>query len=653
MLNTMKIWKLISVLLLACMVGACDDDPAGEELNGGASVNTAGQAKASFGLESKTVLKNAGEVLVPICLETAVDQTVKVTFSAQQSDENNIAREGVDFDIPEKVVTIAAGDTTGFLKVVLLDNGKAEEDRTVVLNMTGVYDGQVSGIKTCLLHIVNNAFVEFQYKNRETYEAAGSYKVPLLVTGDIKETTTFTVRVKEGGTALEGTHFKLPETSFTLEKGATSAEVEIELIDDTEANEDRWFDLEIVSVTGSNATVGRSIPVCRVTIISEEVFKSVAFSAASFTVEEGKTLRIPVALDKAPKSGEADVVVTFSVKIANSTAVEGEDFTITEKQLTFVAGQKEDELVIETIDNDLINADKVLELSIKAAAGANIGTPDICQVTILNNDLPAFQQAAYTVEEDYGNYILPVTLSNALSEDVTLKIKVVALENATEGKHYTLTTNEVAIQQGETSGNVELNIGYDQTWTGTPTFKVVVEEANGVTFDDNVCATEITLEQCTYRKMIGDWNFKIGSYDGNGKKEQNFVRNMTFEVKEWNKSFTVKTPWIIDWSSVEVTVTYDKATGNAEWGNSVPLYKNVGFGPGVDIYLRTAVQDDKYWSAYKAPMPLIWDSSTQTYTWDISASFGVRSDMRVKGTDEDGNSNGTWFIFKDLSMTKK
>lgn len=529
----MKIWKLISVLLLACMVGACDDDPAGEELNGGASVNTVKQAKASFSYESKTVLKNAGVVLVPIRLETPVSQPVKITFSAQQTVGSNIAREGIDFNILEKVVTIAAGDTIGLLNVALLDNAKAEEDRVVVLNMTGVYNGEVSGVKTCSLHIVNNAFVEFQYKNRETYEAAGTYKIPLLVTGEIKETTTFTVRVKEGGTALEGTHFTLPETSFTLEKGATSADVEIQLIDDTQANEDRWFDLEIVSVSGSNATVGKSISICRVTIISEEVFKSVAFGATSFTVEEGKTLRIPVALDKAPKSGEPNVLVTFSVKIANSTAVEGEDFTIVEKQLTFVPGQKEEELVIETINNNLISADKVIELSIKAADGANIGTPEVCQVTILNNDFPAFEQTEYTVVEDYGVFALPITFP-ASNENLTVKIGVIANNGTIEGSHFSL-PHEITIPASENSGNIQINIGHELEWTDAPAFTVYIQEVNGVVLKQDICTTKFTLTQSTYRKLLGSWHIDaVGDSNNALSYATDFSGGTTLEERKTN-----------------------------------------------------------------------------------------------------------------------
>ena len=189
-----------------------------------------------------------------------------------------IAEEGIDFNIEEKVVNIAAGDTVGYVVVDVLDDGKANNDKSVNFTIKSVYGAGVKAEanQSFTLQITSNAFVEFQYENRETTEGAGTYVIPMLVSGNMEEQTTIQVRVKEGGTAQEGTHFTIETPTLTLEPGATSASIEIALTDDEEANADRWFDLEIVSVDGSNAIVGtRSI--CRVTIVSEEVLKYISF----------------------------------------------------------------------------------------------------------------------------------------------------------------------------------------------------------------------------------------------------------------------------------------------------------------------------------------------------------------------------------------
>lgn len=539
----MKTLKFILMLLLAFMFGACDDDPAEEAGNGGgAGSGSPDLVSVSWGIESKSVLKNEGQVQVPVRLSAPADKAVKVTFAAQYSDNAEIAREGIDFDLPDKVVTFSAGDTLAYLTVDLLDNGKAETDRTVVLKITGVYGGNVGSENTCSLYIMNNAFVEFQYRNRETYESAGMYKVPVIVTGDIRRTATFAVRVKEGGTALEGTHFSLPQTEFTLEPGATVAEVEVELVDDDEVNADRWFELEIVSVTGSNAVVGKAVPVCKVTIVSEEVLKTVSFGNTDLNVEEGDILSIPVKLDIAPAAGE-EVEVTFSVKVSDGT-VEGEDFTMEEKTLIFTQGQTEKELMIQTSDNGLIGADKTIEISFKEVNGAVFEKTDVCLVTIKNDDFPSFEESSYEVEEDKGDFVINVILPGVQSDDLRFSVKIIAGNGCNEGTHYTLETTELVINAGKTQGDVHVNIGHELEWTN-PEFTVYIAGSSdgSIVWDENVCATVIRLKECLYRKMLGEWTVETGERIGDAALSTPFPATFTMaNESDFNKLITID--WI-------------------------------------------------------------------------------------------------------------
>lgn len=553
----MKIWKLISILLLVACVSACDDDNkiSGEENGNNTGGAKANQVNVSFGYETKTVLKNAGQIRVPVKLSQIATSAVKVTVDAAKDVNDENAREGIDFNIPEKVVTVPAGDSIAFLPVELLDDGKVGKDRKLVLHIGGAYDGNVSSPRTCTLYIANNAFVEFQYQKRETYEAAGSYKIPVLVTGEISETTTFTVRVKEGGTALEGTHFTLSTTSFTLEKGAKSAEIEVNLVDDKDANADRWFDLEIIGVEGSNAIIGKGNSICRITIISEEVLKSVSFAQMNYTVKEGADLIIPIALDKAPAAGEDDVIITLSIKTANSTAVENTDFTLETKEIHFIPGQKEEEIIVHASDNSDIHADRYFELSIKAVTGANFGTIDACKVTIENDDFPEFAIAENKVEEDSGDHVFVVNLPAAQTTDMNLKFGIVAKNYAIAGKHYPSTISDVLIPAGETKGEVHVNIGYTENWSGTPEFELYVSEINGIELTNDICNSAISLTECAYRKLLGEWNMTVNNPDNCTAKT-----DATISLVTWQKEVKVVSSSLWNNQKVYFNMTYDKNT---------------------------------------------------------------------------------------------
>ncbi|MDE6451022.1 MAG: hypothetical protein K2L23_01790, partial [Odoribacter sp.] len=300
----MKTWKLISVLFLAFMLGACDDDPAEEEINGG---GVPGQVDVAWGYESKTVLKNSGQVNVPLKLERAVNSTVKITVEAEKGDAATVAREGIDFNIPEKVVTIPAGDTIAYLALDLLDDEKAGTDREIKLKITGVYGGgKVGELRTTSLFIVSNAFVEFEKGKWETWESAAvetsseeirnSRFIPLVVTGELTETVTVVLEVTDSS-AIEPTHFTV-EKELTLTPGTTRMNVEVKPVDDEEMNEDRIFILRIKEIRGGNLVIGKTTPSCEVKILSEEILRSLSWGRISMEItdKEETILSIQVSL---------------------------------------------------------------------------------------------------------------------------------------------------------------------------------------------------------------------------------------------------------------------------------------------------------------------------------------------------------------------
>lgn len=524
----MKLTKYLFILsMLFIGFTACDDDET-EDPQGGSGSGTAEKVAVSFAETGRTVLRNGGQVQIPIRLEKATTETVRVNIGVEDPADATVAEEGIDFNIEEKVINIAAGDTLAYLMVDVFDDGKANNDKSVNFTINSVYGAGVKAEanQNFTLQITSNAFVEFQYENRETTEGAGTYAIPVLVTGSIEEQTTVQVRVKEGGTAQEGTHFTIETPTLTLEPGATSASVEIALTDDEEANADRWFDLEIVSVDGSNAIIG-SRSLCRVTIVSEEVLKYISFGAATYTVKEGDEIYIPVYLDKAPSANE-DVRITFSVRQQGTTAEENVDFTIEGLEVTFVEGQLEGELVIRTEHLEALEADKLINLGIRATVGANIGDIQETVVTIQDIDLPVFSQSRYEVEEAWGSYLLPVTIQPQV-EDVTLHVAIASNGTATEGTHYQLVSEYVTIPAGSTTANVEVNIGYEEEWTVNPSFTLYLSGANeNMVWDATRSYTTVSLVQTPFRSLLGNWLCEVQNADNCAAVTNATIENVSF-----------------------------------------------------------------------------------------------------------------------------
>lgn len=651
----MKIWKLIALLLLTTCVAACDDDPA-EEVEGGNGGTTAEQVNVGFGYDAKTVLRNAGQVLVPVKLEKKVNSPVKVTVDALGGDNDTDAREGIDFNITEKVVTVPVGDTVAYIPVDLLDNQKADDNRVINLNITGVYGGKVGTQKTCALHIVSNAFIEFENANWETYESSSNTSasetirnsrfVPLAITGEVTEASTVVFGVTDS-TAVEPTHFTVVK-EVVVHPGDTRVMVEITTVDDNLINEDRVFTLYVKEVKGGNLLVGKTAQSCKVKILSEEVRRILSFGVTAAQVtDKAQEVLVPISLDKDPESP-----VTLKIaSIASSTAQEGVDYELVTKEL-ILENTNPVMVKVNVLGDKELNSDRKLVLQVAEISGENIFIHEKANsftLDIFNDDM-AFEEEVQEVAEDETHNI---TISiPAVDRDRTITLSYKNNETA-PGTYFVTPSKTISVPAGVSSVSIPMQVKYTTEFpTVAPKFTIEVVKLDDFTLEKGT-TTSLVLAPCAYRNLIGDWDFKIGSYDGNGVKQTNLVRNMTLTMKEWKKSFTASAEWIIGWGVKAAVVEWNAKTGNAVWKNDVPMYTNVGFGPGVDVYFRTAVQEDKYWSAFKADMPLVWNEESKTFTWDISPNFGLQSDFRLKGTTDDGNAHGTWFIFKNLSITKK
>lgn len=553
----MKIWKLISLLLLAAFVGACDDDKVSDEETGGTGNSGTSQVSVVFGYEAKTVLKNTGQVLVPVKLEQAVNNTVKITVDAGKGETATDAREGIDFNLPEKVVTIAAGDTIAYLAVDILDNAKAEAEREIKLNITGVYGGIAGSRKSASIYIVSNAFVEFEKAAWETYESAGtegsseairnSRFIPLVINGEITESATVVLEVTDS-TAVEPVHFTV-EKEVTLSAGTTKVNVEIKPIDDDEANDDRVFTLKIKEVKGGNLLIGKTNNQCNVKIISEEVKRTLTFGIKSLdTKDMDRTVRIPVFLDKA---SENDVVVTVGAS-ALSTAVENKDYVIENKSVS-IGSSLRGEVVVKILEDYVENPDRKLIIELKDATEkvAISQTDGTCTVNILNNDWKITPVKSVVVaEEDMGVYSYKARITPVDRE------RIVKLQYEVGNAAYFLNLpDEATIPAGESEITVDVTIGYTSDYPAvTPELKIKYVECDESVYSVPVVGT-IQAEPCAYRKLLGVWTMKTGNPDNCKAQADATITQVT-----WQKEVKVVLASFWNNQNVYFNMTYDKAT---------------------------------------------------------------------------------------------
>ena len=640
--------KLIKYFFVLCALTlgfvACDDDDDNKELpDGGSQVEKVGVA---FGETGRTVLRNSSKVQIPIVLEKAAEAMVRVNVAPVVSDKDTVAEEGIDFNVSEKVINIPAGETTGYLEIDVLDPGKVTKDMTVDIEIKGVYgDGKKAETnQTFRLAITSNAFVEFEKAVWTTYESAATNeeygatcRVPLKVSGELREAATVEIAVADS-TAKEYEHFELVSKKITIQPGEETVYVELIPKDDKEVNYDRIFSLSLLSVDGSNLTIGQNNTVCEVTIVSEEKMKTLSFKEVTLTVNEGESQTLEVQLDYAPIEGEDPVVVVLAQKRGDVEM--DENYTLSSKSLTFNVGEMRKSVTIEVKeDKEVIDRSFMLELQCSGKGVLVDAVRGVMDIKIKNNDYPSFSYSKYTSVEGTGNNSIPVNIPDALDHDVKLTIALVPKVGKVD-VDYSLVSEEVTIPAGETSAQITFWIGISPEFIA-PEFDLVVTKADGVAYDKEV-KTNIRLEESNYRKFIGNYKVSYTPMSGDFKAGTATLK-IAADPNHFGEYLICTSTDIANWP-----MTY-RLKYNASAKSLAVVHKEVVF-TGVNFTNYGMCNIKFEWVKDRnANIPVTISSDFKTLSWDIQGS--TVEGILYKQSD-DSRYSVRWFAFDSFVMTK-
>lgn len=649
----MKTWKLgMLLLLLSFGLGACDDDEKNGLEDNGNSGTVAELAVTGFGYEAKTVLKNTGRLAIPVVLDKKAAAIVKVTVGVKASTTENAAREGMDFNIEEKVVNIPVGDTVGFVNVDILDNKEADGDREFEVVLTGVFGGGKANTtkQNCRISVVSNSFVEFEKAGWVMYESSASEQakpewqnsrfVPLVITGEITEASTIVLGVRDN-TASEYIHFELKDHEVSVQPGDKRVMVEVLPVDDDEANDDRDFELYIKEIRGGNLTVGKNNLSSKVTIISEEVRKTVSFESVTVVkvADDVRELLIPVIIDKIPDS---DVKVRVAAS-SLSTAGADVDYVIETPEVV-IDQTRRAEIKVRILGNNEVDADRQLILQLRSAEGDNAflsETESALTVDIVNNDFPAFEAATLEVEEDSESK-LQITIP-AVNRERQMKFEI-----ESGSKYFTVASVSVTIPAGANIAELPVKISYDLDFPSTAEEAVIrLTEVDGFVMPEPV-ETTLKMVECQYRKMLGTWDLSCTPDNCNptcvvtvkgGRNEEEILKN-------WNKKLVCEAANLISGFTLWYYINWNNG---APWLMLLEKAYDTPLGFGSAELSNCTVRLTWSQDANKTVVrhDLTFDATNMILNWN---------NVKVGGGlyQNDGpNVNGWWWFQSNTKMTKR
>lgn len=468
-----------SILLLA----SCNEVKMTGENDGN------GVLSAGFRDTVVSVFENIGAGTLNVDFSQPLRRDTRIRLEVVE--EKNM-KEEKDYFLSAREITVAAGAQSAEVGYSLVDDNIANDARGFTLRLMAVNGGLVDSLRAQarvqVLDDESDAAVGFDQirivcpeRMPGSSTASYRYEIPVKLFGNYHKPVQFQVVVRpitDANAAVENTHFRLLQTTFVLEDGATEINVPVEIYDNTEVNVDRVFSLEITEAVGAEIYTAQR----RCAVIIENDDLGIFFGRAAMAVEErGGSVKVPVKLNKASNTD-----VSFTLSCAGS-AVEGKDYSL-QKEWTIPAGQDSIYVDVDVKHVAGISPDRVVELAFESLdAGLQVfDQGPTCEVSILDCDTKVgFDDESLKVENSTTTLKLPVTLESALEHDATFAVSV------TPGAGMTATdavaaTAQVTVPAGTTTATVNINLK-KLILRNRAYFDVKITEAAGATVGTATC----------------------------------------------------------------------------------------------------------------------------------------------------------------------
>ncbi|NQZ78323.1 MAG: alpha/beta hydrolase fold domain-containing protein, partial [Ekhidna sp.] len=216
-------------------------------------------------------------------------------------------------------------------------------------------------------------------------ENAGSVLITVTRTegeyGELKVDYTL-----QDGTATATTDYEYQASTLTFTDGEISKQITINIVDDLTYEGDETFNITLSNLVG-DATLGNP-STATVTIIEDDAVPPAGvlqFSDESYSVNESAG-SITITVQRID-GGYGDVSVDYSV--TNGSAINGNDYSVTDGTLYFSNGEMSQTISIDITDDTLDENTETFIVILSNPISATLGNNQTANVSIIDNDVPA------------------------------------------------------------------------------------------------------------------------------------------------------------------------------------------------------------------------------------------------------------------------
>ena len=296
---------------------------------------------------------------------------------------------------------------------------------------------------------------------------------------------TFNYSMTDITTTKSSDYTEVANRRVNISANTTSGSFTIPIINDVISERNESFTLTLSNPTGANLITGTTLS--KVITIIDDDRPQLKISNTTFNVNEnvsGSKFTANLVLSKAISES---ISVRYSA--INSTAIEGEDYTLQDAILTFPPGVAAKSISIPIIDDSKHEGNETFSLVLSNLVGAEFenGTSISKTITIIDDESPTLSitNTTFNVAEDVGNdgFDLELELSGPTSNNVQLRLEVTG-GTATAGVDFTRTPIDIAFSPSEISQKVNFDIIEDFGFEREETIEFTLSSLSGAVFAD-------------------------------------------------------------------------------------------------------------------------------------------------------------------------
>ncbi|MCG8622843.1 MAG: autotransporter domain-containing protein [Proteobacteria bacterium] len=452
----------------------------------------------SVSISPPTIPVREGETAIfALTLAQPSGKNISIAYATQ--DGTAEGGTGLDYTPTSGTLTIAAGTTTGEIRVVTSNDTLDEANETFTLSLTNPNNATIASNSTTATIADTNSppVITLTAPTSATNEGEAAQFIITLDTASGKNISVdYTT---QDLTATSPSDYTPTTGTLVIEAGETRGEIPVPVLTDSLDEADETFALLLTNPNNATLATGTANATATAIIADIDDAPTLTITPPASPVNEAGGGEAVFNITLSQPSGK-NISVDYATE--NGTAVSASDYTATSGRVVIMAGATSARVQVPVLDDDLDEADETFALRLTRANNATIitGTGDSAMAIISDDDeaptLTLTPPPASVVEGSPASFTL--TLSQPSGKNISVDY---ATEDGTatsaSPSDYTAITDTLIIPLGETTAQVPVLTTDDSLDEDTETFTLRITSPNNATIDNQAGNTNASFASVT------------------------------------------------------------------------------------------------------------------------------------------------------------